>query len=122
MALRREVHSLACEIFVTTSVEHEVGNVEKCLAEGFDEVVLLALNRGTLAKVRRAVEARVGEKDRERLHFMSPEEFFTFLDVPPEPVEEMTVSGHKVKVKYRPATGEAAARKSKSVSEILLRT
>ena len=55
-------------------VEHEVGSVEKCLAEGFDEVVLLALNRGTLAKVR-AVQARVGEKDRERLHFMSPEEF-----------------------------------------------
>jgi hypothetical protein len=47
----------------------------KCLAAGFDEVVVLSLHRGTLGKVREAVECRVAEKDRGRLHFMSPEEF-----------------------------------------------
>jgi hypothetical protein len=122
VALRREGHSLACEISVTTTAEHEVGNVEKCLKAGFDEVVLLSLNRGTLGKVQKAVESRVGEKDRERLHFMSPEEFFTFLDVPEPAATETTVGGYKVKVKYRPATGGAASRKSKAVSEILLKS
>ncbi len=122
VALRREGHTLACEISVTTSAEHEIGNVEKCLKAGFDDVVLLSLHRGTLGKVRKAVESRVGEKDRARLHFMSPEEFFTFLDAPEPAAQETTVGGYKVKVKYRPAEGEAASRKSKAVSEILLKS
>ncbi|HVT16690.1 MAG TPA: type IV secretion system DNA-binding domain-containing protein [Thermoanaerobaculia bacterium] len=122
VALRREDHTLACEISVTTTAEHEIGNVEKCLAAGFDEVVLLSLHRGTLGKVREAVEAKVEEKDRGRLHFMSPEEFFTFLDAPEPAATETTVGGYKVKVKYRPAEGEAATRKSKAVSEILLKS
>ena len=122
VALRREGHTLACEISVTTTAEHEIGNVEKCLDAGFDEVVLLSLHRGTLAKVREAVESRVGEKDRRRLHFMSPEEFFTFLDTPEPAAQETTIGGYKVKVRYRPAEGEAASRKSKAVSEILLKS
>jgi hypothetical protein len=122
VALRREGHTLACEISVTTGAEHETANVEKCLASGFDEVVLLSLHRGTLGKVRQAVEAKVPEKDRARLHFMSPEEFFTFLDAPEPEAKETTVGGYKVKVKYRPAEGDAAARKSKAVSEILLKS
>jgi len=45
------------------------------------------------------------------------------LDAPLEPAhEETTVGGYKVRVKYRPATDEAATRKSKTVSEILLRS
>jgi len=59
------------------------------------------------------VEANVPAQDRGRLHFMSPEEFFTFLDAPEPAAKETTVGGYKVKVKYRPAGGEAAARKSK---------
>ncbi len=122
VALRREGHSLACEISVTTGAEHEIGNVLKCLEAEFDDVVLLSLHRGTLGKVRQAAETRVAEKDRGRLHFMSPEEFFTFLDAPAPAATETTVGGYKVKVKYRPAEGEAATRKSKAVSEILLKS
>jgi hypothetical protein len=122
VALRREGHSLACEISVSTGAEHETANVEKCLAAGFDEVVLLSLHRGILGKVREAVEKKVEEKDRGRLHFMSPEEFFTFLDAPEPAAKETTIGGYKVKVEYRPAEGEAAARKSKAVSDILLKS
>jgi hypothetical protein len=122
VALRREGHTLACEISISTGAEHEIGNVEKCLAAGFDEVVLLSLHRGTLGKVRESVEAKVEEKDRARLHFMSPEEFFTFLDAPEPVAKETTVGGYRVKVKYRPVESEAATRKSKAVSEILLKS
>jgi hypothetical protein len=122
VALRREGHTLACEISVTTGAEHESGNVLKCLAAGFDEVVLLSLHRGTLGKVRDVVYAGLAEKERNRLHFMSPEEFFTFLDAPEPAAKETTVGGYKVKVEYRPAEGEAASRKSKAVSEILLKS
>ena len=122
VALRREGHSLACEISVTTGAEHEIGNVEKCLAAGFDEVVLLSLSRGTLGKVREALDLRLPPGAAERVRCMSPEELFTSLDAPaPEPEESM-VAGYKVKVRYRPPEGEAASHKSKAVTEILMKS
>ena len=122
VSLRREGHSLACEISVSSTVEQETHNVEKCLKAGFDEVVLLSLHRGTLGKVREALFARLPEKDRSRLRFMSPEEFFTALDAPPPTDHETTVGGYKVKVKYRPESEESAMRKSRAVAEILLKS
>jgi hypothetical protein len=122
VALRREGHSLACEISVTTGADHEIGNVEKCLAAGFDEVVLLSLHRGTLGKVRQALDLRLPPAAATRVRCMSPEELFTSLDAPaPEP-EESTVAGYKVKVRYRPPEGEAASHKSKAVAEILMKS
>jgi hypothetical protein len=122
VSLRREGHSLACEISVGSTVEQEIGNVEKCLKAGFDEVVLLSLHRGTLGKVREALFARVAEKDRSRLKFLSPEEFFTVLDAPAPAAHETTVGGYKVKVKYRPESEKSATRKSRAVAEILLKS
>ena len=119
VSLRREGHSLACEISVSSTVEQETCNVEKCLKAGFDEVVLLSLHRGTLGKVREALFARVAEKDQSRLRFLSPEEFFTALEAPAPAARETTVGGYKVKVKYRPESDETALRKSRAVSEIL---
>jgi len=122
VALRREGHALACEISVTSSVAQEIGNVEKCLAAGFDEVVLLALNRGTLGKVREALDLRLPPGAAGRVRCLSPEEFFTFLDAPAPPLEESTVAGYKVRVKYRPAEGEAASHKSKAVTDLILKS
>jgi Type IV secretion-system coupling protein DNA-binding domain len=122
VALRREGHALACEISVTSSVAQEIGNVEKCLAAGFDEVVLLALNRGTLGKVREALDLRLPPGAASRVRCLSPEEFFTVLDAPAPPPEESMVAGYKVRVKYRPAEGEAASHKSRAVTDLILKS
>jgi len=122
VALRREGHALACEISVTSSVAQEIGNVEKCLAAGFDEVVLLGLNRGTLGKVREALDLRLPPGAAGRARCLSPEEFFTVLDAPAPPPEESTVAGYKVRVKYRPGDGEAASHKSKAVTDLILKS
>ncbi len=122
VALRREGHTLACEISVTTGAEHEAGNIMKCLSAGFDEVVLLSLQRGTLGKVSKAVFAAVAEADRGRLHFLSPEELITMLDAPTPEGYETTVGGYKVKVKYRAVSAEEAARKQRAVANIVLKS
>ena len=122
VALRREGHALACEISVTSSVAQEIGNVEKCLAAGFDEVVLLALNRGTLGKVREALDLRLPPGAAGHVRCLSPEEFFTVLDAPVPPPEESTVAGYKVKVKYQPGEGEAASHKSRAVTDLILKS
>ena len=42
VALEKGSRRIACEVSVTTDPAHEVGNVQKCLAAGFETVVLIS--------------------------------------------------------------------------------
>lgn len=44
VSLVRGGRRVACEISVTTGKDWELGNIEKCLAAGYDEVVLILGN------------------------------------------------------------------------------
>jgi hypothetical protein len=121
VSIEREGWKLACEISVTSTVEQEVGNVEKCLAAGFDQVVLLSMKTGRLRRVRAALEKRLSEEVLSRVHFLSPEEFSAFLDKAPESHGESMVGGYKVKVKYRRPSGDAEAG-AKGVAQVIARS
>lgn len=56
VALERDDLNIACEISVTTSNEHELGNIKKCLAAGFDQVLCISDNPDTLRELKKAVE------------------------------------------------------------------
>ena len=43
--------TIACEISISTSVQHEMGNVEKCLAAGYDRVAAFWKKLGTRTRV-----------------------------------------------------------------------
>ena len=76
VALERDGCSIACEVSVTTRVEHEVRNLTKCLAAGFDYAVLLCGDARTLE----AVKGLVASDGDERLRFLVPEGLAAFLD------------------------------------------
>jgi hypothetical protein len=63
VALEREGSRIACETTVTTTVEHEIGNVQKCLAAGFEWVVLVAADKKTTTSAKALVSDAVSEKD-----------------------------------------------------------
>ncbi len=56
VVLEKEDLQIACEISVTTSVDHEVVNVEKCFDAGFDQVMCFSDNPETLRGLKSAVE------------------------------------------------------------------
>ncbi len=60
LVLERGERRIACEISVTTTPEHEAGNVAKCLDAGFSEVVLVALNARRKAKLRETLDQALG--------------------------------------------------------------
>jgi hypothetical protein len=45
VALEKGGRRIACEVSVTTDAEHELGNVQKCLAAGFETVILVRQTR-----------------------------------------------------------------------------
>jgi uncharacterized protein DUF87 len=122
VALEREGQSIACEISVSTTVDHEVGNIQKCLAAGFGHVVLISSDRKTIAHAKETVNTMFGEEEGKRVHVLTPEHFFDFvetLEAHAAGREEM-VRGYKVKVNYRKvAEGEQKARKQ-AISQVIL--
>ncbi len=113
VALEKGDCSIACEISISTTAEHELGNIQKCLAAGFTDVAVLATEKRTLAKIA-AIAQNLAPSELKRIHFFLPEELFSFLEArDAETVpKNATVRGYKVKLKLTPvAEGELKAKK-----------
>lgn len=109
VAMEREGFSLACEITITTTIEHELGNLEKCLEAGFTLVAAVSTDNSRLAELASLVDARVPPNLRERIRFLSPDEVIVLLQSeairlaansePPKPSETVR-RGYKVRRTY----------------------
>lgn len=75
VALERDGLRIGCEISISTRIAHELGNLTKCLAAGFDHAVLVGTSRRVLERAR----AEMRSND-ERVRFLLPDELIAFLD------------------------------------------
>jgi excisionase family DNA binding protein len=80
VALRRGERSLACEISVTTAADHELGNVQKCLAAGFGEVIMVSSEKTVLTAVKHAAIAALTPQQYKLVKFLTPEEVFAYIE------------------------------------------
>ncbi|HEY4360350.1 MAG TPA: type IV secretion system DNA-binding domain-containing protein [Bryobacteraceae bacterium] len=80
VALEKGNRSVACEVSVTTDPQHEVSNVQKCLAAGFDEVMLISSEKKVLAAARHALVSVLSSAQYRQVRFLTPEELFSFLE------------------------------------------
>ena len=80
VALEKGGRTIACEVSVTTDADHETGNVQKCLAAGFDEVILISSEKTTLTSVRHALVAALSTAQYRQVKFLTPEEAFSFIE------------------------------------------
>ncbi len=81
VALEKEGRSIACEISVTSKTDWELGNIQKCLAAGFEYVVLVSAEPKTLNKASKALRATLNKEQAKRVRFLAPEALPAFLDV-----------------------------------------
>jgi predicted DNA-binding transcriptional regulator AlpA len=106
--LERHGVRIGCEISVSTRLEHEVGNLTKCLAAGFDFGVLLSTDESLLVDARREFA-----ESESRLRFLSPGVFTAFLaelDADSELTDSATVPRkRRSKAEEQPTTPEALA-------------
>jgi hypothetical protein len=95
VALEKGQETIACQISVTTPVEQEITNVQKCLSAGFKYIVLICEDHKKLGQLRRAATAAVPEQDSERLRFFSDyDEFVSFI----QELTAKSVSGTETRV------------------------
>jgi hypothetical protein len=118
IALYRGDLKIACEVSVTTPLEYEVGNVEKCLAAGFGTVAVVSLKKARLAKLGKLLDEAIPPESRTKVHLFTTEELLAWLEGQPVLEEVGTVRGYKVKVRYRNPGDE----RHKRIAEILARS
>ena len=121
IVLERSDVSIACEISVTTTLDHEIRNLEKCLAAGFSHVVFVSSEKKVLQKARKVIDDAVGPTSAKRVHLFAPEDVLFFLeslDVD-QTTKEQSVLGYKVKVAYKPTTRDDQRARKGAVAQAI---
>lgn len=119
--LERNGMRVACEISITTSASHEFDNLSKCLASGFDYVILLSPEKRTLAAVEKDFLPELPEEQRARLRLLQPERLIAFLDQIQAQVSatESTVRGYKVSVNYGAADSRERDSRQRLIADVI---
>lgn len=100
LLLERGDQKIACEISVTTTIDHEVGNVAKCLKAGLPQVAIICVDAERLQKIAAAVSGSLGSEAAARVSYHQPDQFITHIKILPVPVPKDSVTthhGYKVK-------------------------
>lgn len=111
ISLERGEVSVACEIGISTSVDHEVSNIQKCLSAGFSYAVSIAPDARKLASLKKRLAVLLPEETA-RVVAASPESLFEFLNGLSTNATTTTdsVRGYRVAVKksaVNPRTAQA---------------
>jgi hypothetical protein len=92
--------TIACEISISTTIDHEVRNVLKCLKAGVSRVAVICLDEERLQKIEAAVSGSLGQETSARVDYYQPDQFiahFKALPVAPAAKEAKKYRGYKVK-------------------------
>ena len=120
VSLSNQKEQIACEISVTTPPEHELGNIQKCLAHGYDVVIILSHEKRQLEKIAELAAKSLDQMSLEKCHFLQPEEFIDFLDARQVVTKEKIVRGYKVNVAYSPVDKKEERAKKESIAKLIV--
>jgi hypothetical protein len=120
--LERASRSIACEISISTTIDHEVKNVGKCLKAGASMVAVICLYEERLKKIKAAVSGSFGTDTAARVGYFQPDEFIAHVKtLPVEAPEKPEVKrrGYKVKTVVSQLSAEAQKEKEAAVNRTI---
>jgi len=121
VALERADERIACEISVTSTGEHELGNVQKCIAAGYCSVILLATDKKALSQIQQFISSNLEPRLRDSVVYLLPEEFNSQIEqkrVTATSIEQ-TVRGYRVKVNYRVVNEDEKKAKKTAIAQVV---
>jgi DNA helicase HerA-like ATPase len=79
LVLSRGAVAIACEVSVTTTIEHEVQNVLKCMRAGFRQIAIVCMSRRRLSNLEKAVKGALTGNEGSAVGFYTPAEFVSLI-------------------------------------------
>lgn len=127
LVLSRAGDSIACEVTVTTTIDHEIGNVAKCFKAGFGEVAVVAGTEEKAEKLRAAVLATFGADKAQSVGCYLPDAFIAHLralprEAPVAPVESRSRGGRIVRRAFVPISPDDAKAKEEQALKLMAET
>ena len=121
VALEREPLKIACEISVTNEPDYELQNIQKCLAAGFNPVILISADERHLGRIRKAVQDALSADEIKNIEFLTPEGFHDWLENIParDDHPEEKIKGYKIKTKIRPVDEAERKTRKQAISEVV---
>lgn len=96
LVLRRESLILACEISATTSAEHEAGNIQKCVRQGYPRIFHICDNRSRREQLLTLIRSLLSDDEILRVQCLSVADFIALLKrLPPSSTEELPATPPK---------------------------
>jgi hypothetical protein len=130
LLLERPGQTFACEISITTTIDHEVGNVAKCLKAGFPNVAVICIDGERLKKIEAAIAGSLGSALAARVVYCQPDQFIARLQALPAQAPKAseapeTRRGYKIKRSVRELTPEEQGQREdaaiRSIAEVMRR-
>ena len=118
VALEKGDRRIACEISISTGDAHEIGNIQKCLAADFTDIVLLTVEKRRVAALAKAVNEQLGDESGSRVHVLTVDDLFGYLEQP-EDSEPKTVRGYTVRVKQT-TVGKSETSRRQAIAQTVL--
>jgi hypothetical protein len=126
VGLVRNDEKIACEIAVTTTDEHELHNISKCLRSGYDKIIVCSPEKKRLEAIRKMATSSIAQSELMRVVFLEPEALFSYLEQStPSVIEGSTeerVKGYRVKVRYQTLSDTEKKRKKDAVADVILQS
>lgn len=123
VSLVREGLRIACQVSVTTTKDWELGGIEKCIAAGYTDVVLIGSSERHTKGLSKFIEKNLELKDQGKVQYLTAYGIPQYLDslgIPP--TTENVVKGYKVRTKQQSVSPEDAAARRKAISEVIARS
>jgi hypothetical protein len=77
--LQRNEIAIGCEITITTTIDHEVGNVQKCIKAGVPIIALISTEEDRLTKLKQSIEGSLGLGVTSGVKYFLPDVFIDYL-------------------------------------------
>ena len=121
--IERDNVKFACEICVTTTSGHEIDNIKKCLAAGYDRVILCSNEKKTLDKVKKLASKNLKKPERQKVLFLLRDGVFAYLEQEAAKAETAVqrIKGYLVESHHEPVSEEKQEAKRKSIAKALWR-
>lgn len=123
VGFEKDGEKIACEISVTTSVDHEIDNIKKCLKNGYSKVLVCVQNKKTVEDLKSIVVSEINVTSRENIFILLPDEvlvFFESLGIKESDSNAQTkVKGYRVKLKYNMVSEIQKKHKQETINEII---
>ena len=121
VSLERAGRRVAVEISVTTDDVWEVHNVEKCLAAGYDEVIVCSKDIKNLQRIRVQLKNKLPKDDLSKVSTFEPSEIVHYFDqqIIQESNTEKVIKGYRVKVEYHTSNADEMSEKQGKVAKVI---